>query len=101
MYKNTRSLHAFKLDCISNQINLYTYGFINVIPLISIICRISQFTNKKLYGKNLSRDRMPCMRIAEILLLWQRLVAKDKLCGRATVLRSTVGSTAWQKFGTK
>jgi len=41
------------------------------------------------------------MRTAMILLLWQCLVAKDKLCGRATVLRSTVGYNAWQKFGTK
>jgi uncharacterized membrane protein YeiB len=54
-----------------------------------------------MYDKKLSRDRMPCMRTAEILLLWQALVAKDKLCARATVLRSTVGYTAWQKFGTK
>ena len=46
-------------------------------------------------------DQMPCMRTAVILLLWQCLVAKDKLCGRATVLRSTVGYTAWLKFGTK
>jgi hypothetical protein len=49
----------------------------------------------------LSTDRIPCMRTAVILLLWQCLVAKDKLCGRTTVLRSTVGYTAWQKFGTK
>jgi len=33
---------------------------------------------------------MSCMRTAVILLLWQCLVAKDKLCGRATVFGRTV-----------
>jgi len=43
---------TFRHDCISHQISLYTYGFINVIPPIFIICRISQFTNEKLKAKS-------------------------------------------------
>ena len=44
----TYSVSAFRHGCISNEISLYTYGFINIIPPISIIRRISQFTNEKL-----------------------------------------------------
>ena len=45
---------------------------------------------------------MLCMRTAVILLLWQCLVATDKLCGRSTVLTEYRGvhcvAEIWNKI---